>query len=137
MTCTALSPATTRATGLRVSALRYIDVTERVSYVAGQARVQGESHYPDGHRMPADLGQRPRSAGILILSMVVDRSLWPVLPAGDAAWSSTYEGRQVRYTLADAHLQRALIELVKVALAVDTAEPCLNDDLPMTRAVGW
>jgi hypothetical protein len=42
--------------------------------------------------------------------------------------------------LADAHLQRALTELVKVVLAVDTAEPCLNndhdhDDQPVTAAV--
>jgi DNA-binding transcriptional ArsR family regulator len=41
---------------------------------------------------------------------------------------ATYEGRQVHYALADAHLARALGELVKVVLAVDTAEPCLNDD---------
>jgi ArsR family transcriptional regulator, cadmium/lead-responsive transcriptional repressor len=41
---------------------------------------------------------------------------------------ATYEGRQVRYALADAHLQRALTDLVKVVLAVDTAEPCLNGD---------
>ncbi|MEV0679249.1 metalloregulator ArsR/SmtB family transcription factor [Actinosynnema sp. NPDC050436] len=41
---------------------------------------------------------------------------------------ATYEGRQVRYALADAHLARALGELVKLVLAVDTAEPCLNDD---------
>nr|WP_225954858.1 metalloregulator ArsR/SmtB family transcription factor [Kibdelosporangium phytohabitans] len=40
---------------------------------------------------------------------------------------ATYEGRQVRYALADAHLARALRELVKVVLAVDTTEPCLND----------
>ncbi|MFB9907798.1 Cd(II)/Pb(II)-sensing metalloregulatory transcriptional regulator CmtR [Allokutzneria oryzae] len=41
---------------------------------------------------------------------------------------ATYEGRQVRYALADAHLERALTELVKVVLAVDTAEPCVDDD---------
>jgi DNA-binding transcriptional ArsR family regulator len=41
---------------------------------------------------------------------------------------ATYEGRQVHYALADAHLARALSELVKIVLAVDTAEPCLNDD---------
>lgn len=41
---------------------------------------------------------------------------------------ATYEGRQVRYALADAHLARALGELVKVVLAVDTAEPCLDDE---------
>ncbi|MCP2166952.1 Cd(II)/Pb(II)-sensing metalloregulatory transcriptional regulator CmtR [Goodfellowiella coeruleoviolacea] len=45
---------------------------------------------------------------------------------------ATYQGRQVRYALADAHLARALGELVQVVLAVDTAEPCLNDtpDIP-------
>jgi len=39
---------------------------------------------------------------------------------------ATYEGRQVRYALADPHLARALSEMAKVVLAVDTAEPCLN-----------
>lgn len=41
---------------------------------------------------------------------------------------ASYEGRQVRYALADAHLQHALTELVKVVLAVGTTQPCLNDD---------
>lgn len=41
---------------------------------------------------------------------------------------ATYEGRQVRYALADAHLARALRELVQVVLAVDTAQPCLDDE---------
>ncbi|WP_156753613.1 Cd(II)/Pb(II)-sensing metalloregulatory transcriptional regulator CmtR [Actinokineospora pegani] len=40
---------------------------------------------------------------------------------------AAHEGRQVRYALADAHLARALGELVEVVLAVETAEPCLND----------
>ncbi|WP_104480316.1 metalloregulator ArsR/SmtB family transcription factor [Actinokineospora auranticolor] len=39
---------------------------------------------------------------------------------------ATYEGRQVRYAPADEHLARALGELVKVVLAVDTDETCLN-----------
>lgn len=43
---------------------------------------------------------------------------------------ATYEGRQVRYTLADAHLAGALSELVKVVLAVDTSLPCLDDKGP-------
>lgn len=47
---------------------------------------------------------------------------------------ATYEGRQVHYALADAHLARALQELVKVVLAVDTEEPCL-DDAPAAPAV--
>lgn len=37
---------------------------------------------------------------------------------------ATYEGRQVRYALADSHLARALSELVQVVLAVDTDQPC-------------
>ena len=46
--------------------------------------------------------------------------------------AASYEGRQVRYALADAHLARALSELVQVVLAVDTAEPCVDDtaDVP-------
>ncbi|WNV85512.1 metalloregulator ArsR/SmtB family transcription factor [Umezawaea sp. Da 62-37] len=47
--------------------------------------------------------------------------------------AATYEGRQVRYALADEHLARALGELVEVVLAVDPAEPCLND---VTAEVG-
>lgn len=39
---------------------------------------------------------------------------------------ATYEGRQVRYELADPHLKKALGELVHVVLAVDPGEPCLN-----------
>jgi DNA-binding transcriptional ArsR family regulator len=41
---------------------------------------------------------------------------------------ATYQGRQVRYELADVHLSRALNELARVVLAVDTAEPCLDKD---------
>lgn len=37
---------------------------------------------------------------------------------------ATYEGRQVHYALADAHLATALRELVQVVLAVDTEQPC-------------
>ncbi|MGH3975449.1 MAG: Cd(II)/Pb(II)-sensing metalloregulatory transcriptional regulator CmtR [Pseudonocardiaceae bacterium] len=48
---------------------------------------------------------------------------------------ATYQGRQVHYALADAHLAAALRELVKVvlcpssssALAVDQTQECLND----------
>lgn len=46
---------------------------------------------------------------------------------------AAYEGRQVRYELADAHLARALTELLQVVLAVDTAQPCV-DDAPATAA---
>jgi DNA-binding transcriptional ArsR family regulator len=41
---------------------------------------------------------------------------------------AAYERRQVRYALADAHLARALSELVQVVLAVDTDEPCVDDE---------
>ena len=39
---------------------------------------------------------------------------------------ATYEGRQVRYALADEHLSRALGELVKLVLAVDSSQPCMD-----------
>jgi DNA-binding transcriptional ArsR family regulator len=39
---------------------------------------------------------------------------------------ASYEGRQVRYELADPHLARALGELVQVVLAVDPGQPCLD-----------
>jgi ArsR family transcriptional regulator, cadmium/lead-responsive transcriptional repressor len=48
---------------------------------------------------------------------------------------AAYEGRQVRYSLADEHLGRALQELAKVVLAVDTDEPCL-DEQPASVEVG-
>lgn len=37
---------------------------------------------------------------------------------------ATYQGRQVRYELADPHLARALHELVDVVLAVEPTEAC-------------
>jgi DNA-binding transcriptional ArsR family regulator len=37
---------------------------------------------------------------------------------------AAYEGRQVRYALADSHLARALDELAQVVLSVDTGQPC-------------
>jgi len=42
------------------------------------------------------------------------------------------EGRQTRYEIADAHLTKAIGELVNVVLAVDEGAPCLNDscDVP-------
>ena len=40
---------------------------------------------------------------------------------------ATYEGRQVRYALADAHLARALRELAQVVLAVDADQRCIDD----------
>jgi ArsR family transcriptional regulator, cadmium/lead-responsive transcriptional repressor len=39
---------------------------------------------------------------------------------------ASYEGRQVRYTLADAHLARALTELVQMVLAVDSGRSCVD-----------
>ncbi|HKS48566.1 MAG TPA: metalloregulator ArsR/SmtB family transcription factor [Amycolatopsis sp.] len=48
---------------------------------------------------------------------------------------ATYEGRQVRYALADPHLARALGELVQVVLAVDTAQPCMDDEPAAVPAV--
>jgi DNA-binding transcriptional ArsR family regulator len=47
---------------------------------------------------------------------------------------ATYQGRQVRYALADPHLAEALGELVKVVLAVDTDASCLDDEQTSTRA---
>lgn len=41
---------------------------------------------------------------------------------------AVYEGRQVRYSLADPHLHRALSELVQVVLAVEPTEECADED---------
>jgi ArsR family transcriptional regulator, cadmium/lead-responsive transcriptional repressor len=39
---------------------------------------------------------------------------------------ASYQGRQVRYALADVHLARALRELVQVVLAVEPTESCAD-----------
>lgn len=44
---------------------------------------------------------------------------------------ATYEGRQVRYALADVHLARALNELAHMILAVDTEQPCPDGPAPL------
>lgn len=49
---------------------------------------------------------------------------------------ATYQGRQVRYALADVHLARALRELVQVVLAVDTDRPCLDQHPPSRAGAG-
>ena len=51
---------------------------------------------------------------------------------------ASYEGRQVRYELADVHLACALGELVQVVLAVDTGQPCVDERarVTMTANVG-
>jgi DNA-binding transcriptional ArsR family regulator len=48
---------------------------------------------------------------------------------------ATYEGRQVRYALADSHLARALGELVQVVLAVNSDEPCAAEQVAFGAAV--
>ncbi|MGH3859062.1 Cd(II)/Pb(II)-sensing metalloregulatory transcriptional regulator CmtR [Actinokineospora sp.] len=40
---------------------------------------------------------------------------------------AAYEGRQVRYELADTHLARALRELVDVVLAVEPTQDCADE----------
>jgi ArsR family transcriptional regulator, cadmium/lead-responsive transcriptional repressor len=40
---------------------------------------------------------------------------------------ATYQGRQVRYELADQHLARALRELLKVVLAVEPVDECVDE----------
>jgi DNA-binding transcriptional ArsR family regulator len=42
---------------------------------------------------------------------------------------ATYQGRQVRYELADRHLKRALTELVDVVLAVEPGPDCVEDEV--------
>lgn len=41
--------------------------------------------------------------------------------------SATYEGRRVRYAIADEHLSAALVQLAQVALDVTPTDSCLND----------
>lgn len=43
---------------------------------------------------------------------------------------ATYQGRQVHYALADAHLAQALGELVQVVLAVEPNQACVDEDTP-------
>jgi DNA-binding transcriptional ArsR family regulator len=40
---------------------------------------------------------------------------------------ATYQGRQVRYELADEHLTRALRELLEVVLAVSPVDECVDE----------
>ena len=40
---------------------------------------------------------------------------------------ATYQGRQVRYELADQHLKRAISELVDVVLAVEPGPDCADE----------
>jgi ArsR family transcriptional regulator, cadmium/lead-responsive transcriptional repressor len=48
--------------------------------------------------------------------------------------AATGEGRQVRYEIADAHLARALRELLAVVLAIDPGEDCLDEPAAASRA---
>lgn len=45
------------------------------------------------------------------------------------------EGRQMRYELVDGHLTHALRDLLDVVLAVDPAEPCI-DEVPVMAEPG-
>jgi DNA-binding transcriptional ArsR family regulator len=49
---------------------------------------------------------------------------------------ATYQGRQVRYALLDAHLARALGELVQVVLAVEPTDDCVDDRPAATARPG-
>lgn len=40
----------------------------------------------------------------------------------------TPQGRQMRYEIADRHLAHAIKDLLEVVLAVDTGEPCVDDE---------
>lgn len=49
---------------------------------------------------------------------------------------ATYQGRQVHYALADAHLAQALRELMQVVVAVDPTEACIDEDPAPTIEAG-
>ena len=46
------------------------------------------------------------------------------------------EGRSTRYEIADAHLTRAMTELVDVVLAVDDGAPCTDEDCEVPLCCG-
>jgi ArsR family transcriptional regulator, cadmium/lead-responsive transcriptional repressor len=46
--------------------------------------------------------------------------------------AATYEGRHVRYEIADPHLASALVDLAQVVLAVTPSDECLNGDASCT-----
>ncbi|MPZ53343.1 MAG: metalloregulator ArsR/SmtB family transcription factor [Acidimicrobiia bacterium] len=46
--------------------------------------------------------------------------------------AATYEGRHVRYEIADPHLASALMDLAQVVLAVTPSDDCLNSDASCT-----
>lgn len=48
--------------------------------------------------------------------------------------TASYQGRQVRYDIADPHLATALRELLAVVLAVEPGPDCLDDCAPATTS---
>ncbi|WP_181779211.1 Cd(II)/Pb(II)-sensing metalloregulatory transcriptional regulator CmtR [Pseudonocardia pini] len=46
--------------------------------------------------------------------------------------TASYQGRQVRYEIADLHLAKALHELLAVVLAVDAGSDCLDENCTPT-----
>lgn len=48
---------------------------------------------------------------------------------------ATHQGRQTRYELADAHLARALSELLAVVLTVNSEQLCVDDHKPAEPAL--
>jgi ArsR family transcriptional regulator, cadmium/lead-responsive transcriptional repressor len=73
----------------------------------------------DGHAYPAQLAERLGLTRSNVSNHLSCRRGCGLVVASN-------EGRQVRYALADAHLARALGELVQVVLAVDPAEVCTD-----------
>ncbi len=50
--------------------------------------------------------------------------------------AATPEGRRTRYEIADAHLTRAIEELLRVVLAVDDSQPCIDEDCDVPLCCG-
>lgn len=77
----------------------------------------------DGGRYPSQLAER-----LKLSKANVSNHLACLRDCGLVA--ATYEGRHVRYEIADPHLGSALVDLAQVVLAVTDSEECIDDDSP-------
>ena len=85
---------------------------------------------PNRSRILMSLLERPGYPGVLARELDLTRpnvSNHLTCLRGCGLVVATPEGRQTRYEIADAHLARALSDLMQVVLAVDEGAECVDD----------
>ena len=85
---------------------------------------------PNRSRILMSLLERPGYPGVLARELDLTRpnvSNHLTCLRGCGLVVATPEGRQTRYEIADAHLARALSNLMQVVLAVDEGAECVDD----------